>query len=445
MSKILLSYKLSCLLGASSFGRSGIIRKRNAILYEKKFNFFSKKLKFKKNLVIEVACTPEAINRIKSFKKNNSKVISFCEEATGFYDEKSFALRRINHDSFNELEFLFSWGEWHNKAIKSAEVDLKKILCVGHPRVEICSSKFKTLYENQIKNIESEYGKFILVNSTIEQFCFDKKILKKRASQLKRKLIKIGKNDYSIIKSIENLDHISEVKNKIFLDQLKIIDLIQKKDKNVKIIIRPKPSVSSIKLSNYIKSLGYNKLIVDGNYSVIPCWSFSAVLHQGCTTAIEATLVGKPAIMFDSGFKTAKPIQESSFIARNVQKASDLLIESYYENIDSKKMIAKNNKLKKWFYNIENSSTDSIIKILNEKNLIEPITYSSISKIKSTELVSINSKLNKGYKIEKNAGIVSKIKDIEVTNAVNKLNKIFNKNIKIRKIDKELYLLYKVK
>lgn len=446
VSKILLSYKLASLVGASSFGRTSIIRKRNAIFYKKGLNLFSKQLNFKKNLVIEVACTAEAINRIKSFKKNNTKVISFCEEGTGFYDEKSFSLRRINQESFNELDFFFSWGKWHNRAIKLANTNKEKIFDVGHPRLEISSHKYRILYEDQIKNIESKYGKFILVNTTIAEFCFDKKILKKRISDLQKKQIKFGKNDQSISNSIKNLDYKIESKNKIFLDQLKIIDQIQKKDNNVKVIIRPKPSVSPLKLSNYIKKLGYDNLIVDGNYSVIP-WlhSCSAILHQGCTTAIEATLIGKPAVMFKSDYRVAKPIEECSFVAKNLDNASDLLIDFFYRSIDPRKLISKKNKLKKWYTNIDESSTSAIINLFIKNDLIEPICDSLISQIKSTEIVLNNNMTKVDYKINKHSGIKSKIKDFDVLNYVDKLNLIYKQKIKVKKAEKELYILYKSK
>src|SRR5690606_35679226 len=69
-------------------------------------------------------------------------------------------------------------------------------------------------------------------------------------------------------------------------------------DKNIRVIVRPHPAESSERYARAFNDL--ENVTIDNSTSLTEQLNnASIVLHEGCTTAIEAALMGKPSIAME--------------------------------------------------------------------------------------------------------------------------------------------------
>ena len=187
---------------------------------------------------------------------------------------------------------LYSWGEWHNRLIKLSCIDQKKVAVVGHPRIEICQDKYTSVYDDQINIIKKKYGRFLLINTNCTELDWSEEDFQKKLEKINDKKRLVGKD---VWENIETMRKKQEVRRQTFKQQIDISNLFlkmakQKGEEDIKVVMRPKPSVMPIKLEQYAREQGFVGH-VEKQFSVIP-WikCSSAVLHYGCSTAIESAL-----------------------------------------------------------------------------------------------------------------------------------------------------------
>ena len=182
---------------------------------------------------------------------------------------------------FEYANSIFLWGFEQQKLIKQQTGKSYKTIVTGHPRFELLKPEFHFLYNQEVKNITKRYGRFILVNTNMG---FGNNI---KGDDF---IIANYGNRFENIKKIVKFD---KVKVKAYLEL--IIELSKKIDK--KIILRPHPEENHDLYLNAFKDIDNTEVIYDG--SVVP-WLLAAdeVIHPDCTTAIEASFLGKLPISY---------------------------------------------------------------------------------------------------------------------------------------------------
>ena len=466
-SKILFAHKAAHRYGSSVVGKASEIRRCEGQVLKKKFGPISIGKNIKNGIIFELAITPEAWKkRIKGFLKQGFKVVSFDEEATALYDVKVFANSRIGKKSAENIEVLYSWGEWHNRLIKLSCIDQKKVAVVGHPRIEICQDKFTSIYDDQINIIKKKYGRFLLINTNCTELDWSEEDFQKKLQKINDKKRLVGKD---VWENIETMRKKQKVRRRTFKQQIDVSNLFLKMAKqngaeDIEVVMRPKPSVMPIKLEQYAREQGFVGH-VEKQFSVIP-WikSSSAVLHYGCSTAIESALQFKPSVMVGGNEDfVAEPVKEASIIVDSEQKAAEKLLASCLGQADQNEIDQKYKAVGSWHKNINKSSSDEILDDLEKRGLIDNPRVKKLlnSKIvhKQRTFINNNSMLS-NYDLNNNSqndfinkfksliGLSSKKKDIifpisynEVTQVVEKLDKIFAVKTSCKKIGPQIFLL----
>lgn len=439
--KILLAYKASARFGYSIIGRSAPIRRRSGQVLRKRWKPFRSSDYRCEGTVVEVALTPEAgSGRLARFQRSGLNVVSFCEEATAYYDSLAYTRRRL--DALDQVDLFFSWGEWHNRAIKLVDSPHDNVFESGHPRFEICQEKYRSLFSDQIDAIQRQYGRILLVNTNIteEAFADDGVDIVKR--QMSKKLESTGRKSYAEIGFCPDYlaGFLSKLRN-AFRKQVEIVRSIQKVRDDVTVVFRPKPSVSPAKLAKYADHLGFVG-IVDGRFSVTP-WLYScqAVLHHGCTTGIEATLTGTPAIMLDDGSPVARPVIDSSFIVGSVGEAVSIFHDVFDEQLNPELVEQKRDTIMEWFANIDGSPVEAILNKLQAIGLANYVSTLPLSDLRlkpippTTTRNSANDYFNPSL-----PAVDSNILAEDVSFFVTELNRIHGREVSVYEIEPEVFL-----
>lgn len=317
-------------------------------------------------------------NKVKITNHQNLKDKGFLitsidqEGSLSDYGYNFFAKTRFSEKTIDQAAAVFCWGQEDNDTIKKFYPKfLSKIFMTGSPRADLWSPTFSN-YWNEPKEISEK--PFLLISSnmglTDHTSWFDRlKFLKEagyvdRDPETYKRAFIMKSDDYK--RSIALIEAISYLGN-------------NNNDK-FDIIFRPHPTEEPQGWKFLLDGIPNVKVIQEGPINKWVNSSF-AVLHSGCTTALEATVSEKPVITFDP-FKPALFLgQFANKLGQRVENLEDLLkttnmlLDNYKKSINKKFLERDLEKIKsKIFIDKDKLASEKIINlwesVYDDKNTI---------------------------------------------------------------------------
>ena len=205
-------------------------------------------------------------------KKN--LLVSLDEEGLLMSDEKVYTSRRICHRSLELSSIVFTWGNAQKKIFTSVGQHQNKVILSGSPRIDSWRPKFSATHTETAKAYRAKYGAFILVVSNWG--------LKKE--ELASGLDPDG--DYDSPRA--------QRRNKF----INLIDSLSNHFPSTNIIVRPHPQDLDKYWRTKQQSFPRNVQVV--KIGSIGPWLQAAkiIIHNNCTTGLEAFIGGIPTIAF---------------------------------------------------------------------------------------------------------------------------------------------------
>jgi surface carbohydrate biosynthesis protein len=365
-----LDYKLMLAVLASSRGHEVIISDQESILKGLKRKLLNPGIFHTKSL------TPGKIKILKHSKIINSgcKITSIDEEGGLVdYGYDRMAKGRYSKKTIEQASAVFTWGPEDFKTLKKYYPNqMNKIYMTGSPRVDLWRPNLYDYWGKKIKNfnkpfllIPSNFGAGITVQSFYERI-----VIRKRGGYLDRepeRLMELVKRESEQIKLIG-----------YFIDAIKYLS---HQNKNYHIILRPHPSESLEAWKLLLEKIPNVSVIADDGVSLWVKNAF-AILHNGCTTALEATFFNKPIITY-SPFEANFARQLANDLGQNVTSLKEL--SKKINNIFNKNLKLEKSKksdqtlpkmiINKIFVDEKETASEKIIKIwenIGKKDLSRP-------------------------------------------------------------------------
>ena len=223
---------------------------------------------------------------------NGCLLVSQDEEAGLLnYSYDKFISIRSTSETVSMAKSIFCWGKHEYKSwIKYSPNSSHKMHLTGSPRIDYWRQDFQRYFETHIDSIKKRFGEFVLVSSNFTQ-ANSYMTVNERIERAKR----IGaicnkKDEETKRKSIED-------RKKLFNYFIGLIDYVSDRFENIQFLVRPHPAE---KISGWKSNLPVKdniKIVFEGGISP---WvhASSAVLHNACTTGIEAYVAGIPTLAY---------------------------------------------------------------------------------------------------------------------------------------------------
>ena len=258
---------------------------------------------------LRIASLPRGLYLNKSMTDRNLKmfrimhnlghqIVTWDEEALVHLPAETYYSRRLSPSAIRYNSHLFAWGE-DNADLWRQYPDLPAgmpIHITGNPRSDMLRPDLRRFYETEAENIRNEYGRFILVNTNFNHvnafFPAQNLFLPaKRAGEAPQ----FGKAAVGMSRVYaEGLrDH-----KQAILDAFKqMIPMLDRTYPDQTIIVRPHPTENPKIYTELAADCHRVKVTNEGN--VVP-WLMAAdvVIHNGCTTGVEAYVMKVPAISY---------------------------------------------------------------------------------------------------------------------------------------------------
>ena len=260
--------------------------------------------------------------------KNIGCKITSIDEEGGLvdYGYKRFASYRYSNKTINTASAVFTWGSEDYKTLKKVyPKHSKKIHLTGSPRADLWKPIFLNYW---IENSKKKQKKpFLLIPTNTAPFSV------RHINERIRSYQKGGEyflRDSTFIKRV--LGRESE-QFKLISHFIEAVKHLAYKNKNYDVILRPHPSdnLETWKiLLGKIPNVGVNR---DGGVSLWIKNSF-AIMHNGCTTALEASFFKKPIITYspfraDFARKLANDLGEKVTSLYQLKKKVDEVFYDY--------------------------------------------------------------------------------------------------------------------
>ena len=253
---------------------------------------------FPRGLYLNKSMTSRNLKMFRIMHGIGHEILTWDEEALVHLPTETYYSRRLDPVAIRYISHLFAWGE-NNAELWRQYPDLPKdmpIHVTGNPRNDLLRPELRPFYQTEVANLQAAYGNFILVNTN-----FNHVNAYFPAQNLFRPVSKDGEvpqfGKAAVGMSREYAEGLRDHKQSI-LDAFKeMIPQLEKQLPGHQIVVRPHPTENQEVYKNIAARCKQVHVTNEGN--VVP-WLLAskAVIHNGCTTGVEAYMMGVPAVSY---------------------------------------------------------------------------------------------------------------------------------------------------
>ncbi|SER76303.1 surface carbohydrate biosynthesis protein [Gracilibacillus ureilyticus] len=210
--------------------------------------------------------------------EHSHKITELDEEGL-IFDKQRYLQDRMQKQTLQLVDQEYCWGKHQYETIVRAYPDLKqKLHITGNPRFDLLTPTYRKIYDLERQKLRERYGEFLLVNTRFSQ--------------------------YNTAKGFKQTIHYKHIE-KLYYYFIKMIKKVANYYPDRTIIIRPHPGENFASYRKEMSLFSNVHVIHEGN--IIP-WIYAAqaIIHNGCTSGIEAFLLDQPVISY-LPFDTKEP------------------------------------------------------------------------------------------------------------------------------------------
>lgn len=257
---------------------------------------------FPKSIYLSKSMTSGSRNVFRMLRTLGHSIAVWDEEALVHLPPDAYYRRRLSPLSMQYVSQLLAWGEdnvqlWRQYPQFPREIPIH---VTGNPRGDLLRPEIRVFYNGEVRRIKEKYGDFILVNTNFNQvnaYFPDMNLLKSAnrstdTPEMSRRSIGMGLSQ-------EYAEGLSRFKNAVFRDFQKLIPVLEKTFPDHTIVVRPHPAENPFAYQQIADTC--QRVCVTNEGNVVP-WLMAAkcLIHNGCTTGVEAYLLDVPAISYRS-------------------------------------------------------------------------------------------------------------------------------------------------
>ena len=226
------------------------------------------------------------------------EIVTWDEEALVHLPPETYFSRRLDPRAIKYVSHLFAWGEdnaqlWRQYSHLPEGIPIH---VTGNPRSDMLRPELRRFYQKEVKEFQACYGDFILVNTNfnhVNAFGPDMNLFKPTKNSGKR--AKFGRAARGM--SREYAEGLRDHKQAVFKEFLRCIPRLAESFPDNAIVVRPHPTENHDVYRKVADQCQRVYITNEGN--VVP-WLMAtrAVIHNGCTTGVEAYVTGTPAISY---------------------------------------------------------------------------------------------------------------------------------------------------
>jgi surface carbohydrate biosynthesis protein len=230
--------------------------------------------------------------------KVGHNILAWDEEALVHLPPETYFSDRLSPTAMQYVSHLFAWGQ-DNVDLWRQYPNLPNgipIHLTGNPRADMLRPEMRPFFAEDVEHILKNYGNFILINTNFNHVnAFSPEMNLFRPVKKYGETPKFGRGARGM--SREFAEGLRDHKQAVFHDFQQLIPALEETFPEYNIIVRPHPTENQQIYRNIAAQCKRVQVTNEGN--VVP-WILAskAVIHNCCTTGLEAYIMGVPAISY---------------------------------------------------------------------------------------------------------------------------------------------------
>ncbi len=227
---------------------------------------------------------PDIFRRLAEF---GHQTVVLDEEALVRQTDEIFLMKH-EPGAFDRVRLVMAWGEddaalWRG----SGWIGADRVAVTGNPRMDVLRPELRAFHQPEIDAIRAEHGDYVLVNTnfaTINHFVPERSTL----------IFADTVGDHPVI---EEKARFLAHKTALFERFLALMPGLARAIAPLRLVIRPHPSELHRPWIDAVAGVPNAAVVAQG--SVVP-WiaGARALIHNGCTSAVESAVVGTPVLTY---------------------------------------------------------------------------------------------------------------------------------------------------
>jgi surface carbohydrate biosynthesis protein len=235
---------------------------------------------FPRSIYLAKSMVPGNIKFLQIARELGHENVAWDEEALVHLPPEIYFSRRLSPVAMEHVSHLFAWGEdnaelWRQYPELPAKIPIH---VTGNPRGDLLRPEMRGFYQQQVADIRRDHGSYILINTNfnhVNAFLPERNLFQPVREPGEEP--RFGRAARGMTREYaEGLRHLKQTILEAFQ---RLIPALEKSFPQHTIIVRPHPTESQEI---------YRKIAAKSE----------AVIHNGCTTGVEAYVLGIPAISY---------------------------------------------------------------------------------------------------------------------------------------------------
>lgn len=252
---------------------------------------------FPRSLYLSKSMTPRSLKMFRIMRSLGHEIAVWDEEALVHPAAEQYYQRRLSAGALRQVSLLFAWGEENADLFrKYPEYPGTPIHVTGNPRVDLLRPELAGFFREEVEQIRRRFGDFLLVNTNfamVNAFLPTLNLLQDAppaASAAPTGAFAVGwERDY--------VEALAAHKRALFERFLALLPQLAAAFPERCIVVRPHPTEDRGPWERAAAPLRNVEVVAEGN--VVPWLAATrALVHNGCTTAIEAFVMRVPAVAY---------------------------------------------------------------------------------------------------------------------------------------------------
>jgi surface carbohydrate biosynthesis protein len=253
---------------------------------------------FPRSLYLNKSMTERNLKVFRIMEKVGHEILTWDEEALVHLPAETYYSRRLSPVAIRYNSHLFAWGEdnaelWRKYPGLPADIPIH---VTGNPRSDLLRPELRSYYDQQSDALRKSHGKFILVNTNfnhVNAFFPAQNLF--RPPENPDQEPQFGKAAVGM--SRQYAEGLRDHKLAVFETFKQMIPILDQTFTGHAIIIRPHPTENQQVYKDIAGGCQRVKVTNKGN---VVAWLMAcdAVIHNGCTTGLEAYMLDVPAVSY---------------------------------------------------------------------------------------------------------------------------------------------------
>lgn len=220
-------------------------------------------------------------------RKLGHHIAAWDEEALVRFPDDAYYRERLSARAMGDVNVLLAWGEDDARALRAFPgYSGSPIHVAGNSRIDLLRPELRAFFGDEVHEIRRRFGEFVLVNTNFSWVNhFYKNLSQKEQAEKNREQADSYVKGRSAHKAV------------LFEHFQKAIPALSEALPNMTVVVRPHPAENHDTWKEAARGLPNVRVVHEG--SVVP-WLMAAraLVHNGCTTSIEAAVLGKPSVSY---------------------------------------------------------------------------------------------------------------------------------------------------